>query len=98
MLDTDASSYTIGAILSQIQEGQERVVAYYSRTLNRAEQQYCVTRKELLALVEAVKTLSHLLVWSSLSNQIRPFSAAVAIEVPQPRRSNCTVDTIPARV
>ena len=55
ILDTDASGHAIGAVLSQVQEKQERVVAYYSRTMNRAEEQYCVTRKELLAIVEAVK-------------------------------------------
>ena len=54
-LDTDASGHAIGAVLSQMQKDQEQVVAYYSRTMNRAEQQYCVTRKELLAIVEAVK-------------------------------------------
>ena len=55
ILNTDASGNAIGALLSQVREGQERVVAYYSGTMNRAEQQYCVTRKELLAIVEAVK-------------------------------------------
>ena len=55
ILDTDASSYAIGTVLSQVQEGQERVTAYYSRTMNRTEQQYSVTRKELLTVVEAVK-------------------------------------------
>jgi hypothetical protein len=30
-LDTDASGYAIGAALSQVQEGRERVIAYGSR-------------------------------------------------------------------
>ena len=34
ILDTDASGNAIGVVLSQVQEGQERVVAYYSRTIN----------------------------------------------------------------
>ena len=55
ILDTDASNYATGAVLSQIQDGKERVIAYYSRSMNSAEKQYCVTRKELLAIVRAVK-------------------------------------------
>ena len=53
--DTDASNHAIGAVLSKCQEGQERVIAYYSRTLSAPEKHYCVTRKELLAVVQAVQ-------------------------------------------
>ena len=44
-LDTDASDKGIGAVLSQEQNGQERVVTYFSRSLNKRERNYCVTRR-----------------------------------------------------
>ena len=61
ILDTDASGYGIGAVLSQVQGGKERVVAYGSRTLTKAERSYCVTRRELLAVVFFIKYFQHYL-------------------------------------
>lgn len=61
ILDTDASNVGIGAVLSQEQEGEERVLAYFSRVLNKTEKNYCVTRRELLAIVESVKSFHHYL-------------------------------------
>lgn len=55
VLDTDASNRAIGAVLLQMQDGEEKVIGYFSHALGKAETNYCVTRKELLAIVEAVK-------------------------------------------
>ena len=38
ILDTNASDFGLGAVLSQKQNGHEKVIAYSSRTLNRPEQ------------------------------------------------------------
>jgi len=51
VLDTDASNNNAGAVLSQQQEGQEHVLEYYSKLFNAAEPNYCVTSRELLAVV-----------------------------------------------
>jgi len=61
ILDTDASGYRISAVLSQEQEGTEKVIAYFSRVLSKAERNYCVTRRELLAMVQLIKYFYHYL-------------------------------------
>ncbi|KAJ8037228.1 hypothetical protein HOLleu_17992 [Holothuria leucospilota] len=61
VLDTDASDFGVGAVLSQQQGQTERVIAYFSKTLGKAERRYCVTRKELLAIILAVKHFHHYL-------------------------------------
>ena len=55
ILDADSSNHTIGSVLSQVQGGVERVIAYASRTLDKREMNYCITRKELLAIVYSLK-------------------------------------------
>lgn len=55
ILDTDASNVGIGAILSQEQKGQEKVIGYFSKTLSKPERNYCVTRRELLAVVKSIE-------------------------------------------
>ena len=61
VLDTDASDSGLGAVLSQRQNGIEKVIAYYSRTWKRPERSYCVTRRELLAIVDSMAHFHHFL-------------------------------------
>ena len=42
----DASNDALGSVLSQVQNGQERVIGYYSKCFNKAERRYCTTRKK----------------------------------------------------
>ena len=56
IIDTDASNVGIGGVLSQVQDGSEWVIVYFSKTLSKAERNYCVTHRELLPIV---KTLEH---------------------------------------
>ena len=55
ILDVDASGEGLGAVLSQVQADEEKVIGYASRLCNRAEANYCITRRELLALVYGLK-------------------------------------------
>jgi hypothetical protein len=54
-LAVDASPYGVGAVLSHAMDGEERPVAYASRTLNNAERNYSQTEREGLAVVYGVK-------------------------------------------
>ena len=63
-IETDASGYTIGRVLSQLtldNLGQWHPVAYYSRKMIPAETRYETHDGELLAIVEAFKTWRHYL-------------------------------------
>ena len=55
ILDTDASNFGLGGVLSQIQDDVERVVAYWgpycSRALRPSQRRYYTTKQEMLAAV-----------------------------------------------
>ncbi|CAG2252031.1 unnamed protein product [Mytilus edulis] len=61
ILDTDASDIAIGAVLSQLQDGQEKVICYASHVLMKPQRKYCTTRKELLAVVKFCRHFRHYL-------------------------------------
>ena len=50
ILDTDASNFGLGGVLSQMQDDRELVVAYCSRALRPSQRRYCTTKREMLAV------------------------------------------------
>ena len=65
ILDTNASDFGMGAVFSEIQDGEEKVIAYASRTLSKSERNYSVTKRELLALVFYSQHFRHYFVWTT---------------------------------
>ena len=55
MLNADTSDTATRAVLCQVQDGVEKPIAYASRLYSDAERNYCVMRKELVAVVFFVK-------------------------------------------
>jgi len=53
-IKTDASDLAVGACLSQEYKRKWHPVAYYSRKLSPAEQNYNIHDKELLAIIAAL--------------------------------------------
>jgi hypothetical protein len=76
IVDTDASNTALGAVLSQVQDGKERPIAYLSKSLTQSERNYCVTRRELLAVVFALRKFHCYIFGQQI--QIRTDNAAVS--------------------
>lgn len=55
VIQTDASSYGLGAVLSQSYEDGEKVISYISRSLTKQEQNYSTTERECLAVLFAIE-------------------------------------------
>ncbi|BHF70141.1 hypothetical protein SprV_0301319100 [Sparganum proliferum] len=63
ILDSDASGFAIGGVLSQADEtGAERPICFASKTLSKPERNYCTYRRELLALITFIKQFKPFLV------------------------------------
>ena len=68
-LQTDASAYSVGTVLSQEGESTNskpkcHPVAYYSATFTPTEQQYDIYKREFLAVIKALENWRAYLIWT----------------------------------
>merc|ERR1712102_118236 len=67
ILTTNWSKKAVGGVLSQVQDGAERMIACVGRKCPKHEANYASVKGELAALVFAVRKFEHLLpVWENL--------------------------------
>jgi hypothetical protein len=60
-LETDASDYAMGAVLSQCQEGKWKPIGFMWKSMNDGEQKYDIYNQELLAIITALKMFQNYL-------------------------------------
>ena len=87
ILTTDASGTGLGAVLSQLQNGQDKPIAYASRSLTAAEKNYSTTERECLACVWATDQFKYFLAGAEFTLQTdhNPLVYLRGIKEPQGR-------------
>jgi len=58
---TDASTTAMGPVLQQRKQEAWKPIALFSKKKNPAQQKYCLSNREPLAIYEAVKGFRHML-------------------------------------
>jgi len=82
ILDTDVSDSALGAVLSEVQDGQVRLMAYASRRYLDVESRYCITHRELLTVVYGLRRFRVYLLGLPLQDSYRPCTVNVAPKDP----------------
>ena len=74
VVETDASDFALGCVLSQYQERQLHPVAFHSRKLNSLERNYEIRDKELLAIMEAFRECKRYLTCEKYQRRYTPIT------------------------
>lgn len=59
VIESDASDNAIGAALVQEQDGQTRIISYFSKKLSTTQKKYAAVEKECLAVLLAIDNFRH---------------------------------------
>ena len=66
VIETDASNYSIAAVLKQQFEGGERLISCWGRGLSKSEANYSTNDKELLSILSCILKYQHLIAGKKL--------------------------------
>lgn len=67
LVDTDASDYGLGAVVSQVIDGVERPLGFASRRLTPAERKWPIREKEALGILFGLESFRHFLLGSKFT-------------------------------
>lgn len=59
VIESDASDVAVGAVLLQVQDGNRRPIAFFSKKLSDTQQKYAPTEKECLGVILAIEKFRH---------------------------------------
>lgn len=59
VIESDASDNAVGAALIQLQDGQPKVIAYFSKKLSNTQKKYASVEKECLGVLLAIEHFRH---------------------------------------
>ena len=63
---TAHADVAVGGVLSQVINGVERPIAFFSKVLGSTQKKYCTTRRELLAVILALQHFRHYLLGNKI--------------------------------
>jgi hypothetical protein len=86
-LETDASGYGVGAVLSQQIDKQWKPIAYFSKHLSATERNYSTSERELLAIVLAIEKFKQYLYGREfiIKTDHKPLQFLLTTDVPSAR-------------
>jgi hypothetical protein len=82
---TNTSDYSLGGTLRQMQAGEEKVFAYFSRKLRGADTRYATYDKELLAIRDCLKHWRHYLLRGGRKVQVTTDHSCIQHKLTQTR-------------
>lgn len=59
IIETDSSDLAIGSVLTQIQGGERKCIAYFSKKLSSTQRRYSATERECLAVLLSIENFRH---------------------------------------
>ena len=97
-LETDASNYGIGAVLSQQvpETGEWKPVAYFAKHLSKAERNYSASERELLAVVKSIEFFKQYLYGQifTVVTDHQPLQWLMTVKNPAARQMDHTTRTV----